>query len=325
MVSDEELFQALGEVLQEDLAGPTINHRMRTPSCPTIPMLADAAEYGLGPRLALHAARCGFCRLTIRAMWSALDELGNDWAIADRTARAVRSEDAVTADVQRCASALLLACEQLPRMKVPVDLRRHVADIAEVLADSLDEHDSSTADNLRRIAYAMLHTGPAPAAVRSREPFAERMTAFILQLAAKIESEGCPCYARTLYLSIGERARAGRCALQAWGEKEVKGHLDSAIVALATVRLELDGDESAVQADAQLARLAASASDVGGSLDLLADASRSHHPRNDDRAAACPRADRDSISEPPHQIPHRYARGNDDQLLFTADDPRGRK
>jgi len=174
MVSDHELFQALSEVLQEDLAGPTISHRMRTASCPTVPMLADAAEYGLDPTLAMHVARCGFCRLTIRAMWSTLDELGNDWAVAERTARAAGPGGVASTDARRCASRLLSACERLPRMKVPPDLRRHIADIADALADSLDEHDSSAADDLRRMAFAMLNTGPAhTGSARTPAPSAE--------------------------------------------------------------------------------------------------------------------------------------------------------
>lgn len=160
MISDKELFEALSGVLQEDLAGPTTSHRMRTSCCPTVPVLADAAEHGLDPGQAMHVARCGFCRLTIRAMWSTLDGLGNDWAVAERTALAAGSDDVGIADAQRCARRLLSACERLPGMKVPEELRRYIAGIAEALADSLDEHDSSAADDLRRIAFVMRPTGP---------------------------------------------------------------------------------------------------------------------------------------------------------------------
>lgn len=309
MISNEELDRTVAEVLQEDLAGPTTSHRMRTASCPTVPILADVAEHGLDPRLALHVANCGFCCLTIRAMWSALDELGNDWAVAERAAHTAGWGDLVTSDVQRCADRLLSVCERLPEMKIPEDLRRDIADVEEALADSLDVHDSSTADDLRRMAFAMLNTGPVPTAVPSKESFAKRITDFILQLAAKMEGEGDLWYARTLYLSIGERVRAGRCTLRAWAEQKGEGNRDSAIVALATARLELDGDEAELQAEAQLAGLAASAGHVGDALDLLAAAIRGYHALGDDEAAARLQAERDSMGKMPQRGRDRQAPG----------------
>jgi len=95
-------------------------------------------------------------------------------------------------------------------------------------------------------------------------------------------------------------------------------------VALATALLELDGDEAEAQAEAQLARLAASAGDITSALDLLTAAIDIYRAFGDDQVAAHLAAERESIGKIAHRDHDRQAPDNGDQLLFRADELRGR-
>ena len=323
MVNYEELFQILQEALREDLAGRTTHHSLRAADCPAISTLVDAAERGLDPGLATHVTRCGYCRLSIRAAWSAYDELGNDWAAAERAAQTRGSEDYASTDVRRGADALLSADERLAKMKLPADLREHISDIAEVLADSLEDHDPSVADDLCRIGYVVSHTGPVGPAERSSAGFPEQMAVFVAQLAATLEDEGDLRGARRLHVSVGARDLAGRCSLRMGTQLGAQGQLEAASVALATAWLELDGEESHPEVEAELGRLAAATGDVTSAFEFLDAASQGYHAIGDHETAARLQAERASLGERPSRRNRRTSDGSDPVLPTSQ--PHGQK
>lgn len=323
MMSYEELFQILGEVLHEDLAALTTHHSLRTSECPAISTLVDAAERGLDPGLAMHVARCNYCSLSIRAAWSVYDELGNEWAAAERVARARGSDDYAGTDVRRGTDALLSAGEHLARLKLPADLRGRISDIATVLADSLDDHDPSTADDLRRVGYAVSNTGPVGPAERSPAEFPERMAVFVAQLAATLEEEGDLRGARKLHVSVGERNQAGRCSLRMGTQLRAQGRLEAASVALATAWLELDVEEFRPEVLAELGRLAAATGEVTSALEFLDAASRDYYAAGDYETAARLQAERTSLGERPPRRRRRTSDGSD--RVLPASQPHGQK
>jgi hypothetical protein len=297
MVHHEDLFQILGEALQEELSGRATQHSLRTAECPAISTLADAAEHGLGPSLASHVTHCGYCCLSIRAAWSAHDEYGNEWAAAERVTQDPRSDDYASIDVRRGADALLSAGERLARIRLPADLRRRIADIAAVLADSIEDHDPSAADDLRRIGYAVSNTGPVSPPERSPAGFPERIAVFVAQLAAALEDEGDLGGARRLHISAGERSRAGRCSLRAGAQLRGQGQLEAASVALATAWLELGSEGSPPAVAAELGRLAAATGDVTAADDYMKVASEGYDAAGDDESAARLQAERASLGK----------------------------
>ena len=305
MMNDEELHRILSDVWGHDLAIGMMQHRLRTTACPAIPALVDAAQHGLDLRLARHVVRCGYCRLSIRAAWSAHDELGNEWAAAGRAAQALQTGEFTSTDMNRSVHALLSAGPRMAQMRSPSDMRARIADIAGILADYLDDHDPSTSDDLRRIGYAVANTGPSGPAGHSRTGFTERAAVLAAQLAAKVQDEGDLRGAHELYVSVGERARAGECLLQMGVQLRAQGRHEEALVALAEAWLELEG-ESGSKALAELGRLAATMGDIHGALALLGTASQGYYAVGDQETASRLHDERELLGERP---PRRHRRG----------------
>jgi hypothetical protein len=254
--SNERLIALLELVVDEEPAGAD-HHPLHTEACPLISVLVAMAQHGFTSERAQHLADCGYCSLVIQTTWEELDQAGDEWDAAEEAATAMRSGGnvrRVRALAARGAHALITARDHLEQ--VPAGLRARVAAVASDLAQ-ITEHDPATAGDLLSIALEA-GGGPSVLAPGKGRSLAADVRPFVRQWADKAARARNPqalATAHELYVSLGDRSRAGACSLRRSALLSARDRVHDALVAAVTAHLELQEENTAGDAEAQLGRV----------------------------------------------------------------------
>jgi len=220
MDRDDHVHGFVEKVMWECLQSFPARYAERTISCPSLPELVEIARESIDDGLAIHAVTCRHCGTTLRAALAALGQDGSDWESAVAAVNAYTeagSEPRQSLDIERQARggarAFAAARAELATRPLSSSVRKNLIFLAIGLGQLLG-NDNDVSDMLTQLSWR-LRVSDSTHGDETDTVFAsaisELVTGWASERALKDTVDDLRV-ARDLYLTIGNRPEAARCA-----------------------------------------------------------------------------------------------------------------